>query len=158
MKRMLSVLRSKSDVTPALLALLFLPLIACDGDSPSEPDGIALSATAPVEAFEGSSVDCAEFPVTVRDLGDRGGEVDYVELSVIRPTDGTVLGTNRRPNLDFRLPDQELPSGGTVVVEAGLCWEPEPAGTPLDAHVEVQVSIPTIRRATLDLPVAGPRG
>lgn len=139
---------------PVLLAAL--TLVSCGGDSPSEPEGFRISAASPVEAFEGSSVDCATVPVTITDVGGEGGSLDYLELTVVRTSDSKALGTNRRPNSDYTFAETSIFPGGTMVADAGLCWPPEPAGTGLEARVTAGFR-PGVRPQTLRLPVIGPR-
>jgi hypothetical protein len=141
------------------LSLLVLPLLACGGDdSPSAPEGFVLSAPSPVEAVEGSSVDCATFPVTITDVGGEGGDLDYLELTVLRTSDSKALGTNRRPNVDYTFAETYIFPRGTLVAEAGLCWDPVPAGTGLEARVTAGLRLGSQDRPeTLRLPVIGPR-
>lgn len=139
-----------------ILCLLLAPLPACDGDGPSAPAGIAVVPSVPVVAFEGSGVDCALFAVTVRDLGSRGGSLQFLDTTALRTADSAALATNRRPNVDFPFPSTALPPGGDLEVEAGVCWEPQPADTLLEVRVEVEVD-PGNRRASAQVPMSGPR-
>jgi hypothetical protein len=142
-------------VGSSVLWLVF-SLLACDGDGPSEPAGIAVLPAVPVVAFEGSGVDCAVFPVRIRDLGRQGGSLDSLTTRAIRSADGTVLATNRRPNVDFAFPSTALPPGGELEVEAGACWPPQPARTLLEVRIEAEVD-PGNRRASTQVPMTGPR-
>jgi hypothetical protein len=137
--------------------LVALPLLACGGDdSPSRAAAITLSVTGPITATEGSSVDCAVFPVQLTNPGDESGRLDALETTVIRTDDSTELATNRRPNETFVFPESDIPAAGTLEAEAAVCWPPEPAGTGLAVRVRAELS-PGGQRPAVQVTVIGPR-
>jgi hypothetical protein len=82
----------------------------------------------------------AEFPVTISDPAGSGGDLLFVEAVVSNRSRGGVVATNRRPSVSHPYPDTRVPQRGSLTVEAGVGFEPPPAGDRLAITVRARLT------------------
>lgn len=131
-----------------LVAAALVP--ACGGATPTAPGAtLTLTFAVPIQARLVPCPTCvegpaqrvvAEFPVTVADPSGPGGQVERVEVLVFNRSRGVELGRNTRPNKDFPYADTLVPAGGSLVLEAGIVFDPPSSGDQVDLTVRVSLA------------------
>lgn len=111
------------------------------GPTPLAPN-LLLDFEEPVIArfVSATGVFIAEFPVTVSDPHGQGGRLALVEAVVFNRSRGSVVGSNRRPNVSHPFAEADVPAGGSLTVAAGVGFEPPPPRDELVITVRVRLT------------------
>lgn len=106
------------------------------------PGGMRLVFDDPVLAqfVPSTGVFVAEFPVTVVDEADRGGQLLFLETMVYNRSRNILMASNQRPNDTYGFPQQSLPARGQLTVEAGVGFSPPPPRDEIVITVRVRLS------------------
>ena len=118
-----------------VVAAQLFAVAACD--SPARPQSQPAVALAP--SVTGAIVSCycttdgptvwatVAAPVIVTNPGTSSVRVASVEARAFNQTRKTLISSTVRPNTDFAYPEEEVPAGGSLTLEAGLVYHPLPS-------------------------------
>jgi hypothetical protein len=131
-----------------LALTLLCGLAACSDEAGPSPPPITLTLPSPAEGRlvactacqEPSTTLVIELPVAVRDAMGPGGTVERLTTILTNRSRDIEIGRNIRPNSSHAFPSTTLPSGGQLVLQAGLTTSPPPPRDELILTVQVRLT------------------